>query len=188
MSPRVGPGRPTIGPRIQAKVSPELSAAIDTYAAAQGLSVSEAIRALLTAGLASNQSPTDEDLYALFPEADTENLWDLVEAEAKMDLSGEYCYNGLVWAHGTCQLRGRWAYWSEQPGTQPYTLTASREEAVQLYRRAVIDASTMWQPQLGETMWMDCIDEDIVEQLAHQRIIPLGTISYTAATEAADQT
>lgn len=191
-------GRPHIGPVQKVRLPEALKDRLDGYASRRRISVPAAIREILDEKLQA--VPILPTIWELFAEAKNDEGEDEGEDdEAYLDElylgdgddgeTGEYEDATSGWYHGYKRIRGYWVYhrvdktnekdelgctiWSSQ-----YIVTASKADARQVYRDAVITASQHWK-QGDPPVWAECGWEgDSVEQLGDAGLIPKGT--YTS--------
>ncbi|THV26019.1 hypothetical protein [Glycomyces paridis] len=162
----------------------ELTASLDTYAAAQGIDRDEAAAHLITQALAiGNAGAVAESLQRraiedVFPEAETaEDLWEYVAGDGDGGEGGEFEGRGEHWTHCYKLIRGVWLYHRDTGDidSQVYQVCGSEEEARQVYRDAIVAACEGWTEADGP-VWMECGWEgDIVDQLGQAGLIPSGT-------------
>lgn len=131
MSPKVGPGRPSIGEkRIEARVETELKEAVGAYAKAQGTTEAAAIRELLLSGLkAAEQGDT---IWSELDPATTDEPT-ATEAPAPTDPKG-----AILATYRNLSTPGQW----KSDPTSWLPLATLREALPQFSRTTLDDALT----------------------------------------------
>lgn len=208
MSPKTGPGRPTIGALTSVRLTDELRTDIATYAEAHNLKGGQAIRVLLQAGL--DAAAKDDSIWGLFPELDPATTTEAELAKCvelavrnEPDLPGtdcgEYDWDGVFFCHGVTKIRGRWIYYRDTELTETddqgrprwgheYILTATRREAEDYYRATLLDRTRAWDPDSGQAMWAECgYRGDIAHQLIEDGTLPAAAFDDDLAADLADQ-
>ena len=113
---QTGPGRPAIGEPIKVRLGEDLQVLVDQWAAERGVARAEAIRQLITAGLAA---PVDE-LARLFPEYVGEDqaerdylIWDQIYQDGTEEINLQLGWveggnSGYDIELGAVYVRGAW--------------------------------------------------------------------------------